>query len=104
MAPAERPRYGGGIRSLVVFQQQLRSAANHPQVEMAREAAGNLNAGAKPQTLVNGTPIDIASSTAAYLIVVDSNGAMLASSAQLEGREVIPPPVYSLMFATMART
>ncbi len=79
------------IASFVVGQQQLRGAANHPQVEMAREAAGNLNAGANPQSVVNGAPIDIASSSDAYLIVVDSNGALLASSAQLEGRAVIPP-------------
>ncbi len=79
------------IGSFVVVQQQLRGAANHPQVEMAREAAGNLNAGANPQSVVNGAPIDIASSSDAYLIVVDSNGALLASSAQLEGRAVIPP-------------
>ncbi len=35
--------------------------------------------------------LDIASSSDTYLIVVDSNGALLASSAQLEGRAVSPP-------------
>src|SRR5216684_2336816 len=48
------------IAGLVVVQQQLRGAANHPQVEMAREAAGNLNAGVNPQSVVNGAPVDIA--------------------------------------------
>jgi hypothetical protein len=75
----------------IVVQQQLRSAANHPQAEMAWEAAGELNAGADPQSLVNVTPVDIASSSDSYLIVVDSNGALLASSAQLGGTAVIPP-------------
>ena len=80
------------IAALIVVQQQLRSAANHPQVEIARDAAGKLDAGANPQSVVNGAPVDIASSSDTYLIVVDSNGAQLATSAQLEGRAVIPPP------------
>lgn len=75
----------------IFVQQQLRGAANHPQVEMAREAAGKLNAGANPQSLVSGGPVDIASSSDTYLIVVDSNGALLASSAQLHGSAVIRP-------------
>jgi hypothetical protein len=77
--------------AFIVIQQQLRGAANHPQVEMAREAAGKLNAGANPHSVVNGAPVDIASSPDTYLIVVDSNGALLASSAQLEGGAVSPP-------------
>jgi hypothetical protein len=77
--------------AFIVVQQQLRGAANHPQVEMARQAARNLDAGANPQLVVNGAPVDIASSSDPYLIVVDSNGAVVASSAQLEGRAVIPP-------------
>jgi hypothetical protein len=79
------------IATFVVAQQQLRSAANHPQVEIAREAAGELSTGANPQSVVNGAPVDIASSSDTYLIVVDSNGVLLASSAQLQGRAVIPP-------------
>lgn len=77
--------------AFVVAQQQLRGAANHPQVEMAREAAGRLDAGANPQSVVNGAPVDIATSSDTYLIVVDSNGALLASSAELQGTAVIPP-------------
>ena len=77
--------------AFIVIQQQLRAAANHPQVEMAREAAGKLNAGANPHSVVNGAQVDIASSSDTYLIVFDSNGALLASSAQLEGIAVTPP-------------
>ena len=79
------------VAAFIVVQHQLRSAANHPQVEMARDVAGKLNAGADPQSVVSGAPVDIASSADSYLIVVDSNGAVLASSAQLDGRAVIPP-------------
>jgi hypothetical protein len=77
--------------AFIVAQQQLRGAANHPQVEMAREAVGKLDAGANPQSVANGAVVDIGSSSDPYLIVVDGNGALLASSAQLEGRAVIPP-------------
>jgi hypothetical protein len=42
--------------AFIVVQQQLRSAANHPQVEMARDAASKLNAGANPRSVVNGGP------------------------------------------------
>ncbi len=80
------------LAAFVIAQQQLRSAANHPQVEMARAAAARLGAGAIPQSVVSGAPVDIAGSPDTYLMVVDSNGALLASSAQLEGRAVIPPP------------
>lgn len=79
------------LAGFIAVQQQLRSAANHPQVEIVREAAGKLNAGANPQSIVNGAPVDIATSSDTYLIVVDSNRALLASSAQLDGRAVIPP-------------
>ena len=77
--------------AFIVVQQELRGAANHPQVEMAREAAGKLNAGANPQSVVSGAPVDIGTSSDTYLIVVDSNRTLLASSAQLDGTAVIPP-------------
>ena len=75
----------------VFVQQELRGAANHPQVELARQAASKLNGGAQPQSVANGTLVDIASSPDPYLIVVDSNGALLASTARLDGSVVIPP-------------
>jgi hypothetical protein len=79
------------LAAFIVVQQQLRSSANHPQVEMARAAAGKLNAGATPQSVATGAPVDIASSPDTYLIVVDSKGGLLASTAQLEGKPAIPP-------------
>jgi hypothetical protein len=79
------------LTSFVGVQQVLRRAADHPQIEIARAAADRLSAGASPQSLVTGSPIDIASSSDTYLIVVDSTGALLATSAQLDGGSVIPP-------------
>jgi len=75
----------------VAFQQHLRSDANHPQVEMVRAAASRLTAGGSPQSVVPATPIDIGTSTDTYLIVVDSNGTVLATSAHLGGSLVVPP-------------
>ena len=40
---------------------------------------------------MTGSAVDIASSSHAYLIVVDSNRALLASSAHLDGTAVTPP-------------
>lgn len=77
--------------AFVVAQQQLRSAANHPQAEIARKTAATLNGGANPQSVVSSAPVDIARSPDTYLIVVDSDGALLASSALLHGKAVIPP-------------
>ena len=79
------------VAAFIVIQQQLRSSANHPQVEMVRAAVGRLDAGATPQSVATGAPVDIASSPDTYLIVVDSDGAQLASTAQLEGKPVVPP-------------
>jgi hypothetical protein len=79
------------LMSFVGVQQVLRRAADHPQIEIARAAADKLSAGASPQSVVTGTPINIASSSDTYLIVVDSTGALLATSAQLDGSSVIPP-------------
>jgi hypothetical protein len=79
------------LASFVGVQQVLRRAADHPQIEIARAAADKLSAGASPQSVVTGTPINIASSSDTYLIVVDSTGALLATSAQLDGSSVMPP-------------
>jgi len=75
-----------------VVQQVLRSAANHPQMEMAQAAAARLSSGASPGSVVNLSPVDIGSSADPYLIVVDANGSTLASSAELGGSPVVPPP------------
>jgi len=81
----------GALAGYAVVQQALRTAADHPQVEMARAAAARLSAGASPQSVVPSSPIDIGSSSATYLIVLDPSGTPLASSALLNGSAVTPP-------------
>jgi hypothetical protein len=80
--------FGGGY---VAAQQSVRHAADHPQIEMARDAIGKLQAGASPESVLPKTTIDLARSKDPYLIVIDPGGKVLATSATLAGQRVIPP-------------
>lgn len=75
-----------------VAQQVIRQPANHPQAEMAQSAASRLNAGEAPQAVIPVKAVDIGESTDPFVIVVDSSRSVLASSASLDGRVVLPPP------------
>ena len=57
-----------GLSGLVyaVVQQDLRSGANDPQEQLARDAAIRLDSGASPATVVGSTTVDIASSLAPF--------------------------------------
>ena len=81
----------GAATGYIGLQQALRIAADHPQVELARAVAARLNGGASPASVVAGDPVELRTSSATYLIVVDSRGAVLATSAQLDGGAVVPP-------------
>ena len=65
--------------------------ANHPQIEMARSAVSELQAGAKPAAVIPAQGVDIATSTDPFVIVTDSQHQVLASSASLSGSVVLPP-------------
>jgi hypothetical protein len=80
--------FGGGY---VVAQQAVRHAADHPQIEMARDAVDKLAAGASPESVLPAKSIDLARSQEPYLIVIDQLGRVLASSARLGGVTVVPP-------------
>lgn len=73
-------------------QQNIRTSANDPQIQMVEDAANALNAGKDPQTLVNAIPVDLSKSLSPYLIIFNDLGQPVASSAQLEGRTPVPPP------------
>lgn len=81
----------GAGAGYVIAQQALRQSANHPQVEMALDAASRLDAGAPPDSVLPAEKIDIARSSGAYVIVVDRLHKILASSATLSGNPVVPP-------------
>jgi hypothetical protein len=75
----------------LLVQQDQRSLANDPQVQIVTDARNALDAGASPATLVPTTQIDIAQSPAPYLVIYDANGQVLATSATVGGNALIPP-------------
>jgi hypothetical protein len=77
----------------VIAQQTVRHAANHPQVEMARDAVSKLDAGASPASVLPARVVDLDSPSDAdpYLIVVDRLRRILASSVTIGGQQPLPP-------------
>jgi len=82
----------GVVGAAGLAQQAIRQPANHPQAEIARSAVSRLDAGATPDAVVPASRVDIARSTDPYVIVVNGQRAVLASSASLDGQVVLPPP------------
>ena len=76
----------------VEVQQELRSGANHPQYQLATDAAARLDAGAAPASVVDSTrDVDLAASLAPFMIVFDRNRSILATDATLDGGSPAPP-------------
>ena len=76
----------------VEVQQDLRSGANDPQFQLAEDTAASLNAGAAPASIVSAvSPVDLASSLAPFVIVFDSNHAVLTGNAMFDGGSPVPP-------------
>lgn len=78
-----------------VIQQDIRQGANDPQIQMAEDAAAQLGSGQQVRDVVPAEKVDIATSLAPYIIVFDSTGKPIASSAQLNGQTpTIPSGVF----------
>jgi hypothetical protein len=75
-----------------VVQQNLRLTADDPQIQMAEDTAAKLADGQPVQNVVPSEKVDIANSLAPYIIVFDTLGKPLASSAQLDGQTPTIPP------------
>jgi len=88
------------LLTYVVAQQDLRLGANDPQIQMAEDAAGLLNGGASPPSVVPSANVDMAHSLAPFVIVFDKNGQPLASSALLDG--AVPRPPYGVFVSVPA--
>ena len=82
-----------GLSGLVyaVVQQDLRSGANDPQEQLARDAAIRLDDGASPATVVGSTTVDIASSLAPFIVVYSSTANVLATDGVLDGKAPMLP-------------
>ncbi len=66
-----------------VTQQAQRSAANSPQIQLAEDAAMQLNNGAKAQVMGK---VDMAHSLAPFIIIFDKHGNVVSGSGFLNGR------------------
>jgi hypothetical protein len=75
----------------VAVQQDYRSTADDPQMQMALDARTALMNGATPQSLVPANQVDIAQSLAPYLVIYDTSHQILAASATVQGDALIPP-------------
>jgi hypothetical protein len=78
--------------SYLVIQQALRMGANDPQVQMAEDASVALAYSANVDKFVPAQKVDISNSLAPFLIVYDSTGKVMASSATLQGVTPVLPP------------
>jgi hypothetical protein len=78
------------VAAVIVYQFALKQPANHPQIEIADAAVARLNAGADPASVVPANQVEIGSPDL-YVMVLDSNRTVLATSAHLNGQTVVPP-------------
>jgi hypothetical protein len=76
-------------------QQDLRQSANEPQVQLAEDAAAQLDDGASIFSVEPTESVDIGRSLAPYLMIFDAQGQPVASSARLHGQQ---PPFPSSVF------
>jgi hypothetical protein len=72
-------------------QQDQRSLANDPQLQLAEDAAARLTNGAQPQDVVTGPQVDLSASLAPFITVVGPANEVLASTATLDGKTPVPP-------------
>jgi hypothetical protein len=75
----------------VVVQQDLRSGANDPQLEMAQDLAGRLATGDGATQVAAGPVVDLSRSLAPFVIVLDESNNVIASTGQLNGITPRPP-------------
>jgi hypothetical protein len=85
-----------GLLGYAAVQQVYRNGANDPQLQLAQDAAQALAGGATAASVVGTRTVQLHSGTtpgslAPFLIVFDRKGAVIASSARLEGSSPVPP-------------
>lgn len=73
-------------------QHDYRTSADDPQLQIATDAVLRLNAGAPPQKVAAGRPVDLARSLATHITVYGLDRSVLASTARLDGHIPVPPP------------
>jgi hypothetical protein len=72
-------------------QQSIRSAADDLQIQLAEDAAADLNDGSSPESVIPTDTVDPTESLAPFVEVFDRTGGRLASSASVSGKPPVPP-------------
>jgi hypothetical protein len=72
-------------------QQSLRQSANDPQIQLAEDAAAELNRGIPPLMVTTSTKIDLKDSLAPFIIIYDKNGRVVSGSGYLNGENPTIP-------------
>jgi hypothetical protein len=76
----------------VTIQQNIRQAANDPQIQLAEDASLVIGKGASPAALLGPTPsVDFGMSLSPFAMVFDSSGKLVNSSGSLNGSVPVPP-------------
>jgi hypothetical protein len=70
----------------VVAQQTLRLSANDVPVALAQDMVGRLNAGTEPVAALPASRVELSDSLEPFVLVYDTRGQLVASSATLDGR------------------
>lgn len=72
-------------------QQVMRMGANDPQTEIIEGISEALNQGQDPKAFSSLNPTDLNKSLSPFVIVFDSEGKVVAGTAQLDGQIPVPP-------------
>ena len=75
----------------LAIQQVLRMGANDPQIQIAEDTAASLASGSNPASLVPSTTVEISTSLAPFVIVLDPSGTIVATSGLLHGQKPTLP-------------
>ena len=75
----------------LVGQQSFRAGLNDPQIQVARDAAAALDAGAAVSSVVPSLAVQITRSESPFVVVYGADNGVLASSGRLGLNEPVPP-------------
>lgn len=73
-------------------QQNYRQSANDPQIQIVEDVIAAIAGGQKPEEMLGtNTKTDISKSLAVFVIIYDTAGKPIASTAQLDGKDPVVP-------------
>lgn len=74
-----------------IAQQSMRMGANDPQTEIIEGVIEALSQGQDPKAFASLNPTDLSKSLSPFVIVFDTEGKVVAGTAQLDGQAPVPP-------------